>query len=75
MSLRYDVIRGLSHDNIIAYRGTGYVTSERLQCLVPGEIDPDECGLSPRFLIMEYIERNLDNHVERSKTPDAPVSF
>ncbi|XP_071113353.1 uncharacterized protein [Haliotis cracherodii] len=72
MDAETNLLRGLSHDNIIAYRGTGYVTTERLKELTQDNLELDDCGDSMRFIIMEYIERNLDTYVERSKTPDAP---
>ncbi|KAL5006204.1 hypothetical protein ScPMuIL_015010 [Solemya velum] len=55
-----NLLRCLSHEGIVAYRGTGYVTKELAQRL---KIDPKAVGDEQRFLVMEYIPQTLSGYM------------
>ena len=59
-----NLLRYLSHDNIVAFRGVGYISNAELQSLQ--KTDYEECDPSAEsmFLVMEYVEQNLYRYVQ-----------
>lgn len=63
-----NLLRCLSHDSIVAYRGTGYVTEElakRLKIL-PNKVDDEQ-----RFLVMEFIPQTLSGYMRTVSTHES----
>ncbi|XP_077998294.1 uncharacterized protein LOC144451358 [Glandiceps talaboti] len=55
------LLRHLSHDNIVAYRGMG---------VIDRDIETYSIYCGTRFIVMEYIDDNLARYVERQKTAE-----
>lgn len=66
------ILGSLSHENIIAFRGIGYISEEKTKDLGIPEIDSPESediesenhGVTRMFLVMEYINQNLFKYVK-----------
>ncbi|XP_060072385.1 uncharacterized protein LOC132552248 [Ylistrum balloti] len=62
-----DLLRYLSHDNIVAYRGMGYMTGKELGQISRSEnsvIDEDQ----HMFLVMEFMSKNLFQYIRDLET-------
>ncbi|XP_033752711.1 carbon catabolite-derepressing protein kinase-like [Pecten maximus] len=64
-----DLLRYLSHDNIVAYRGMGYMTEKEMRELLPDlaenlSLDGDQ----HLFLVMEFMSKNLFQYIRDLET-------
>ncbi|XP_035684570.1 uncharacterized protein LOC118421409 isoform X1 [Branchiostoma floridae] len=55
------VLRHLSHENIVAFRGTGHLSED---------VGKYDLKAGNQFIVMEYLPDSLLDYVERRKTPE-----
>ncbi|XP_069132318.1 uncharacterized protein [Argopecten irradians] len=65
-----DLLRYLSHDNIVAYRGMGYMTNKEIEELMSNQADylPLDEGDQHMFLVMEFMSKNLFQYIRDMET-------
>ncbi|OWF54506.1 uncharacterized protein LOC110444378 [Mizuhopecten yessoensis] len=63
-----DLLRYLTHDNIVAYRGMGYMTENEMRELLPDLHGNVLDGDQHMFLVMEFMSKNLFQYIKDLET-------